>query len=237
MSLKHPRLTGARWCALFLPLFAAFSAPACLVDLRNRCGANQRYDADNGDCVCTGNFELAGSECVACGQNEVGSATGCVCGEGFSRPTPDAACEALAGLGQDCASDSDCGDTRYGYCRIEADAPSGYCTTADCNTAADCPEDYGCNTRATPSFCEHPPDGLGMACTSSAECEGHTASYCETVSAHACLVNDCKADPNKCHGDWVCCDIGLLSQSLCIPPDQLENGACPVGGTLIPREP
>lgn len=237
MSFKHPPLAGARWCALLLPLFAAFSAPACLVNLDNRCGANQRYDAENGNCVCAGDFELSGNECVACGENEVGSPTGCVCADGFSRATPDAACEALAGLNQECASDADCGDARYGYCRVEADAKTGYCTSSDCSTAADCPEDYGCNTRTSPSYCEHPPDGLGTACKSSADCEGHAAAYCETVQAHACLVNDCKSDPNKCHGDWVCCDIGLLSQSLCIPPDQLEAGACPVGGTLIPRQP
>jgi hypothetical protein len=29
MSHEHPRPTGARWCALFLPLAALFSIPAC----------------------------------------------------------------------------------------------------------------------------------------------------------------------------------------------------------------
>jgi len=237
MTFKHPTLAGARWCALFLPLFAAFSAPACLVDLGHRCGENQHYDAENVNCACDADFELVDTTCMPCGDNEVSSPDGCVCEDGFSRATPDAACEALAALGQDCKSDADCGDARYGHCQLLSGETVGYCTSTDCSTAGDCPTDYGCNTRTSPTFCERPPEGLGNACTSSADCEGHAASYCETVQAHACLVNDCRADPNKCHGDWVCCDIGLLLQSLCIPPDQLEDGACPVGGTLIPREP
>ena len=235
MSRKHPNSTGARWCALLLPLFCAFSAPACLVDLDHRCGENQHYDSENVNCACDADFALVGASCVPCAENEVGSAAGCVCADGFSRATPEAACEALAALGQECQSDADCGDARYGYCHLGSGEDAGYCTAPDCSTAADCPTDYGCNTRESPSYCEAPPDGLGIACTSSADCEGHTAAYCETVQAHACLVNDCASDPNRCHGDWVCCDIGLLSQSLCIPPDQLEGGNCPVGGSLIPR--
>jgi hypothetical protein len=235
MSRKHPNNTGARWCALWLPLSCAFLLSACLVDLDHRCGENQHFDDENVNCACDADFALVGTSCVRCGENEVGAADGCVCAEGFSRATPDAACEALAALGQACNSDSDCGDARYGYCYVATGDDAGYCTAPDCSTAADCPTDYGCNTRHSPSFCEAPPDGLGKACTSSADCEGHAASYCETVQAHACLVNDCASDPNKCHGDWVCCDIGLLSQSLCLPPDQLENGNCPVGGSLIPR--
>jgi hypothetical protein len=236
MFPKHPRHSGARFCALFIPLVVALATPACLVDLDDRCGENQRYDSDQANCRCDAGFELVGTTCVACGENEIGSADGCVCDAGFSRATPDANCEKLAGLGQECASDADCGDERYGHCRLETGGAPGYCTTPDCATSADCPGDYGCNTRETPTFCEHPPQGLGVPCTSSSECDGNVASYCETVSAHACLVNDCKPDPNKCHGDWVCCDIGLLSQSLCIPPSELEAGNCPVGGMLIPRQ-
>jgi hypothetical protein len=236
MSFEHPKPPGGRWCALCLPLLFALCAPACLVDLSNRCGENQHYDAANLNCACDADFTLVGSSCVRCGKNAVGSTDGCVCVDGFSRATPDAVCEALAALGQDCKSDADCGDARYGYCRIEANASAGYCTAPNCSSSADCPTDYGCNTRQSPSFCEHPPLGLGQACTMSSDCEGYAASYYETVVAHSCVVNDCKPDPNKCHGDWVCCDISLLSQSLCVPPSQLQNGNCPAGGTLIPRQ-
>ena len=234
MPPEHPKNSRAHWCALFIPLAALF-VPACLVDLDSRCGDHQHYDAEQGVCLCSGDYALSGNICVSCAEHETGSPDGCVCAEGFFRATPDAACEELAGLGQECASDADCGDSDYGYCYLEAGGAPGYCTAPDCTTAADCPTDYGCNARETPTFCERPPSGIGVACSSSADCDGYAASYCETVSAHACLVNDCKPDPNKCHGDWVCCDIGLLSQSLCIPPDQLEAGSCPAGGTLIPR--
>lgn len=236
MPLKHPSNPGARTFALTVPIWLALLAPACLVDLDDRCGENQRYDAANANCVCDGAFELAGNACVPCAENEVGSSAGCVCADGFARATPDAACEPLAGLGQDCSSDTDCGDERYPHCQLESDAEVGYCTGLDCSSAEDCPEDYGCNTRVAPSYCERPPAGLGRACSSSDECS-ETAPYCETVAAKSCVVNDCAPDPNRCHGDWVCCDIDLLSQSLCIPPGELEEGACPAGGTLVPREP
>jgi hypothetical protein len=235
MSAHQQIHAGARLSALFLHLTVALLAPGCLVDLDNRCGEHQRYDAELALCVCDGDYALVGNQCEACGKNETGSAEGCVCVEGFSRATPEAACAELAGLGQDCESDADCGDPDYSYCYVaDSDSP-GYCTAPDCSTGADCPTDYGCNTRQAPAFCERPPQGLGQKCSSSDDCAGNVASYCETVQEHACVVNDCKPDPNKCHGDWVCCDIGLLSQSLCVPPTALEDGACPAGGTLIAR--
>ena len=235
MSPQHPKNAGARWCALAVPLLASWLAPACLVNLDSRCGEHQIYDAEQGNCACTGDYALVNDHCEPCAEHETGSPDGCVCSEGFSRATPDAACAELAGLGQDCTSDADCGDPNYSYCYQAERGATGYCTAPGCNSAADCPTDYGCNTRQAPAFCERPPQGLGIACTSSDDCAGNTASYCETVSAHACVVNDCKPDPSRCHGDWPCCDIGLLSQSLCVPPDALEDGNCPAGGTLIPR--
>jgi hypothetical protein len=235
MLFQPPKPAGARWSALCVPLLALLLTPSCLVDLADRCGENQHYDGENAVCVCDGDYALEGNVCVRCGANETGSRDGCVCVDGFSRPTPDAPCAELAGLGQECQSDADCGDAEYRYCHLGEGGASGYCTAPDCQTAADCPTDYGCNTREIPTYCERPPQGLGNACTSNADCAGNEASYCETVQAHSCLVNDCKPDPNKCHGDWVCCDIGLLTESLCLPPDALENGNCPVGGSLIPR--
>jgi hypothetical protein len=234
MSALHTK-PRARGVALSIAAWICAITPACLVDLDQRCGEHQHYDPEQANCACNLDYTLTDGVCVPCGENETSSSDGCVCVEGFTRATPEAACEALAGLGQACQADADCGDERYPHCRLEAEL--GYCTGRDCGTAADCPTDYGCNTRTTPSFCEKPPEGLGQACSDSQECEGYAASYCETVQAHACLVNDCQPDPSKCHGDWVCCDIGLLSQSLCLPPDQLESdGSCPAGGTLVPRE-
>ena len=155
MFRRHPLTAGAWLCAHLLPLSLGILAPGCLVDLDQRCGTHQRYNADQGVCACDEGFMLSGNACVVC--------------------------------------------------------------------------DESCDPPATG-------DGSGLPCTSDDDCAGQTASYCETVSAHACLVNDCAPDPSKCQGDWVCCDIALLTQSLCLPPDELEDGACPAGGTIVPRE-
>jgi hypothetical protein len=223
-----------QWLGWVLSCCAVVLAAGCLVDVDQRCGENQRFDAATEVCVCEADFERQGNACVRCGENETGSSDGCVCLEGFSRSNAEADCVEAAALGQECAEDADCSED-YAHCALEAGATDGYCTVSGCSTSADCPTDYGCNTRTTPSYCERPPEGLGTSCDSADDCEGFVASYCETVSAGACLVNDCAPDPAKCHGDWVCCDIGLLSQSLCIPPEELEDGNCPAGGTLIPR--
>jgi hypothetical protein len=223
------------FASLLASLGAVLLAPACLVDLDQRCGENQVFEAEKEVCLCAADFERQGDRCVACGENEQGSAEGCVCVEGFSRASADAACEPAASLGQECGGVEDCSEA-FAYCALGAEADVGYCTAQGCSTEADCPTDYGCNTRQSPSFCERPPEGLGTPCNAAEDCAGFAASYCETVSAGACLVNDCAPDPDKCHGDWVCCDIQLLSQSLCIPPSELENGNCPVGGTLVPRK-
>jgi hypothetical protein len=232
--MPAPHVKAALAPGLAVATVAALVTFGCLVDLDARCGDHQHFDAQAEICLCDAEFARQGNECVRCGENEVGSADGCVCVEGFSRTGPEAACTAAASLGQECESDQNCSE-EFPHCAIIADSASGYCTLAGCTTGADCPTDYGCNARTSPSFCERPPEGLGTPCTSAQDCEGFEASYCETVSADACLVNDCAPDPDKCHGDWVCCDISLLQQSLCIPPDELEDGNCPAGGKLIPR--
>jgi hypothetical protein len=84
-------------------------------------------------------------------------------------------------------------------------------------------------------FCERAPEGLGERCEASADCEDFEANYCEALVEQACVVADCASDPNVCHGDWVCCDISLVMASLCVPPSELQDGACPAGGTLVSR--
>lgn len=236
MSLTSPVARGARSCALFAPLIWLWLAPACLVDLDDRCGSHQYYDAEQVSCQCDPRYTLSEGACVACPEHELGSPSGCVCEPGFTRPEPEAACEVAGGLGDECQSDADCGDPLYPHCQPPNEEQAGYCTSADCDTSDDCQGDYSCNARQLPSFCQRPPTGLGRACRSSEDCAGFDAGYCETVSAKSCVVNDCKRDPGKCHGDWVCCDIGLLSQSLCVPPSELQAGQCPAGGTLVPWE-
>lgn len=235
--MRTPRiLLPAR--AVLASLTVALASVSCLVDLDDRCGEHQVYDAEGARCLCEPRYVLAGATCVPCGEHEVSSSDGCVCEEGFLRPTPDAACEENVALGAPCASDTDCADPSFGHCQSAPTADGmGYCTKAGCVAGAgDCPGPYACNTGEEPSFCERPPSGLGNECKSSSDCGSFEAGYCETVLAHSCMVNDCKADPSRCFGDWVCCDIGLLSESLCVAPSDLEDGACPGGGTLIPRE-
>jgi hypothetical protein len=207
----------------------------CLVDPDRPCGDDQTPDA--GSCQCEDGYGLVDNRCVACGEHEVGSAEGCGCEDGYVRPVADGACEKAEHLGAPCTSDAECVDPKYAHCQLDGDA--GYCTRADCESSEDCEVtlDWACNTHAAPSFCERPPSGIGKSCTSSDECEGFEASYCEALSAHACLVNECKDAPEICHGDWVCCDLAIISTSLCIPPGELVDGACPVGGTLIERAP
>src|SRR6187551_809372 len=87
----------ARSCALFAPLISLWLAPACLVDLDDRCGENQHYDAEQVSCLCDAEYALQSGECVACPEHEVGSPGGCVCEPGFTRPEPEAACQMAAG--------------------------------------------------------------------------------------------------------------------------------------------
>lgn len=227
MLFKKPR-------AFVLAAFVVAS-PACLVDSDNRCGENQKYDEPNARCICASGYSLDSGRCVACGLNEVTLGGSCECAEGFTRKAPDAACEENAALGQSCEADEECTSPEYPYCRRDDRANPGYCTSTDCDSGSSCLANYACNTREVTSFCEHPPEGIGTGCADDKDCSGFTASYCEAIVSKTCVVNDCAPDPNKCHGDWVCCDIGLLGQSLCIPPSELDAGKCPAGGTLVPR--
>jgi hypothetical protein len=204
--------------------------PSCLVDPERRCGAHPVLQGEL--CACETGYGLTGNQCLACGEHEVGSLSGCECAPGFGRTDPTLPCTATDALGQACSADSGCSDALFDYC-ASADQ-NGYCTRPDCQSSADCSNDYSCNTRGARSFCQRPPTGFGTACQSTADCAGFEASYCEALSSHSCLLNGCKADPSECPGDWSCCDIALLGQALCLPASELSNGQCPAGGTLIP---
>jgi hypothetical protein len=202
----------------------------CLYDSATRCDSHQSVEDDV--CVCDEGFALVDGFCVACGVNEVASSEGCECEPGFARADSDDECAPLSGIGEECEEDLDCTNPEFALC--ERTGSTNYCTSA-CVSSEQCPGEFSCRPTAMGGFCERPPTGLGTACMDD-ECDGFEASYCETVVSQSCVVNDCKVDPERCHGDWVCCDIGLLSESLCIPPGDLEDGKCPAGGTLIARE-
>ncbi|MEO8906140.1 MAG: hypothetical protein ABI488_26520 [Polyangiaceae bacterium] len=182
-------------------------------------------------CACETGYGLTGNECLACGDNEVGSLDGCDCAPGFGRTDATQPCT-RSEAGKPCSADGDCKDALFSYCASAKQ--DGYCTRPDCASSADCTNDYSCNARDAHSFCQRPPSGFGTTCHSSTDCAAFEASYCEVLSSHACLLSGCKADPSICPGDWACCNIPLLGNSLCLPQDQLSAGACPAGGTLVP---
>jgi hypothetical protein len=210
--------------------FVALLAASCLYDPNEPCGEHQEL-VDNA-CVCVDGYGLVAEACLKCPRGEVGNPLGpCACSEGMSRSPENGRCGEA--LGQACSSDLECTEPSPTCHGIEA---SGYCTLSGCRPGKDdCPGDFACNDREGEPFCERPPSGLGASCDASEDCRGFEASYCESLSEHACLVEGCAENLDRCHGDWVCCDIALLGASLCIPPNELEDGACPVGGTLISR--
>ena len=226
-SLTPHRAWATRLACALLAATSALSS-SCLVDADHRCGTHQVLQGDL--CACETGYGLTGNQCLACGANEVGSLTGCDCAAGFTRGDAGQPCSA-SGLGQACAQDTDCTDPSFSYCASAAQ--NGYCTRPDCTSSVDCTNDYSCNQRGARSFCQRPPTGFGTTCQSNADCAGFEASYCESLSSHSCLQNDCKSDPSVCPGDWGCCDIALLGQSLCLPAGELDGGQCPAGGTLI----
>ncbi len=232
--MRTPPERRRGWLRALLPtllLGAATSAAGCLYDADDRCGENQRLDGQQ--CVCEDGHGREGMECVACSDTEAGNPVGpCQCKPGLLRLVEGGDC--IEAAGKVCQSDEDCPAGEFGTCRLEGDA--GYCTSLGCAAeAGECPGDFACNDREDPPYCERPPTGLGTSCSESADCDDFEASYCETLAEKVCLVADCAEDPSICHGDWVCCDIGLIGTSLCIPPGELSDGNCPVGGTLVSR--
>ncbi|HET7540383.1 MAG TPA: hypothetical protein VFK05_10950 [Polyangiaceae bacterium] len=93
----------------------------------------------------------------------------------------------------------------------------------ECAKPEDCPEGYACDLEVTPGLCRKPPTGLGMSCTSNADCAGTEATYCDTFQSHSCLVQGCSLTPDNCFTGFECCDLSAfgVAQPLCIP-----DGAC-----------
>jgi hypothetical protein len=226
-------LHGSKWRRRFaaLPFILLLTSVSCVYDADDRCGENQVYE--DGHCACAAGFGLYEQECRSCEENEVGNPTGpCECEDGLVRAGEGEPC--IEAVGMTCSVDDDCTNSEFSHCQLEDD--SGYCTKADCTAGGDdCPGSYACNDRSDPAFCERPPTGLGTACSSNEDCAEFEAAYCESITQQACVVEGCAADPAICHGDWVCCDITIIDASFCTPPEELENGECPGGGTLVPR--
>jgi hypothetical protein len=208
---------------------------SCILD-DDRCDANQvALEGDLTVCECVPGAikDPRGYGCTLCGANEVVKENKCVCDEGYARTAPDAACEESM-LGASCSADAPC-PAAFPRCATGATG-AGYCTTEGCTGAADCAEGWVCIEAEPMNYCGKPPSGQGAPCTTSADCEGFEASYCEAVESKTCLVPNCATGESSCFGDYSCCDIMMIIStipSLCVPPVALNDGVCPLGARKV----
>jgi hypothetical protein len=220
MRCDHSSPAAPRRGRFGLVFLAGAALLGCVFDEAERCGENQVFSATDGLCVCEPGAAKTEQGCVPCGVDEVAGPNGCACPEGFTRPTPEAACELVpSALGLACDTVSaPCADARYDHCQIVS-GTSGYCTSADCTSSAECENGYACDTTASPAFCRRPPLGAGQPCSSAADCAGTEATHCDAVVSRSCLVEGCTLSPNNCFEGMQCCDLSAfgLTAPLCVP--------------------
>ena len=177
-------------------------------------------------CAAGSNTVSGDHGCVACAEHEIAVNDACTCAAGYQVPSGGTACVIVPkALGDSCASDAECTDATYDSCRLNGD--TGYCTSTGCTTNDDCAGGYACNVSGDPSFCQRPPVGQGMACTSSRDCAGTEAPYCLTIQANTCFV-PCSLTGNDCFAGYQCCDLPKASANLIPKPLCLPSGTCPV---------
>ena len=209
MSGRSPRHAG-------LAVLLWFAQSCLLVDPNDRC--DLPFVQVENTCACPEGTTEVDRDCIACPPHSSTIVGLCLCDEGWVE-TEDGSC-ALApeGLGAPCDAATLCTDPSFDRC-TSAGADPGYCTTSGCATTDDCPGEYACNTDATPTFCQKPPEGLFAPCNSSEECASFEATYCEVVYAHVCLVEDCSTTAQDCgFPGFTCCDFsGFGLPNLCVP--------------------
>ncbi|MEM6731551.1 MAG: hypothetical protein AAF658_08335 [Myxococcota bacterium] len=202
----------------------AFIASSCIYDPDEVCGSGQRLV--NEACECRAGFvELPDGRCEACPENEVVRDGVCDCADGFARDESTTCAEIVAGIGQTCTTDADCLDPNFPFCANAAN--DGYCTSTGCAMSDECGEEFACNQERSPSFCERPPTGLGLACSSDADCAEFEASSCDTLVTGVCFVANCDLENDECFEGFICCDLSAFvglgaPPTACVPP-----GDCP----------
>ena len=210
-----------------LPSLAALLACAvgCVYDPSHRCDDNETLSSDGRQCICVPGAVMTAHGCTLCQTNEVPGNRTCDCAPGYTRPTPDAACqEAPSALGMACDMQSaPCTDAKYSTCHVTS-GTAGYCTSAGCSTSADCASGYACDTSASPVFCKRPPVGAGQACQSNADCAGTEATYCDSAVTHQCHVEGCTLAPDNCFSGSACCDLSTYGVA---KPFCVQAGTCP----------
>ena len=221
---------GVRWSTpgVWVCGTAALLLGGCIVESGDgACSKNQMRVRGEGVlyCDCVPGYvpdTQTGIGCLPCGEHEESVDGECVCEEGYTRPSAGADCSKSA-LGSACSDDAACG----GDVPLCAD---GYCTS-ECESSSDCERGWVCEEQEEGQACLKPPEGYGMSCESNEDCAGTEATHCETLQAKSCIVECSQSEP--CPGDWVCCDIALAGFVICIPPDDLDDGACPAGGQVV----
>jgi hypothetical protein len=228
--LKVVRLLGP------VAVFALVAFQGCIYDPDARCGKDQHFE--DGVCVCDPGMILGtdNTHCTKCGEHEFAGGTLCSCEEGYYRPSEGSPCVAVSDeLGRECDPvDNPCTVEPYTYCHVpEKGTP--YCTKQDCTTNEECGGKFGCEVRTSPTFCSLYPTGYGYPCTSDADCSSYETKHCETFRSNVCLMDGCAGPDVRCFGGSVCCDYSPLGvpTSICISPESLEDGKCPLSGTLI----
>ena len=66
------------------------------------------------------------------------------------------------------------------------------------------------------------PTGEDMPCSSSADCAGFEATFCDTFVTGTCLVSGCTVVPDSCSAGKECCDLSSFG----LPPLCIAAGAC-----------
>lgn len=209
-SRATSRSVGALGLSLGLSL-----GSGCLVD-QGRCGSHQEHNAV-GNCVCISGYVLANDlQCRPCGEHQRSVGDRCLCQAGYAFDAQqNCVPQAPPSSVEACQRSEDC-PANVPTCHMP-NKGDPYCSVTGCKSAADCPGGFGCDTDAVPAVCVRPPTGQATPCTSSADCAGKEASYCETYSAHVCLVPGCKV-AGDCFPGWDCCDLSSYSLgSLCVP--------------------
>jgi hypothetical protein len=226
------RRLGTALC--HLALLALVSVGGCILS-DDRCGPHQvEQRGVITICVCEPNAvpDPNGSVCIACDDNEQPSGSQCVCKDGFARATADSPCT-QSSIGAACSATQPCA-ADFPHCEATPDG-TGYCTLAGCSSNAVCPAGFSCEPSGATRVCKKLPSGLGVPCTTAADCASYEADYCESFTARSCLLSPCAGGEKLCPSEWGCCDYGALlaGLSICLAPEQLPNGTCPMGGRLV----
>lgn len=185
-----------RWLTLGGSIsFLAVAGPSCMYDKSNPCGDDLvvEKDADGNErCVCPAGTIYSPTGCVECGPNQIVQGAACVCDEGYTMGA-DGKCQEISSTGA-------AGDTGTGSepeCAVNDD-----CDTTEICAAGVCRQ----------------PTGWGATCTTSDDCAGFEANFCDTFQG-GCTVSNCTNVPNTCPAGYDCCDLSAVAgfAIMCIP--------------------